>query len=322
MARPEPLQPIGIGEKPTRKAALIAINEAIRRYNLTFPTVANQRERDRHFVLDGRMVGLLDSIYVHCIAYLLMRPMSSRSARGEARVMACANLTLALRKHAKFFDIRFLRGDLDPDKAGGMNYWLERHDQRLMGEEIFNEFLVWVANNPAKQPFGEFMADATSELQYFTDLNRDKHEIHFEGKTILTHDGELLTTDSEGAFSGLSDSFIYVCSARTRKIYSGRSERGVVHHSSFLRGEPIIAGGDWVVTRGKLKFLNAASGHYRPTAGNMRQFLQLYVNQLDYNAFVQPTHKGPIYRIVDYLKLGEKATPSAEGARFVADRTP
>ncbi|PZN97266.1 MAG: hypothetical protein DCF30_16535 [Hyphomicrobiales bacterium] len=321
MARPEPLVAIDLGGKPTKNPVLIALNDTIRRYNLVFPTLANQQQREKNFLIDAKAVGYLDSIFLHCIAYIVMRPMSSRSARGEGRVHAVAQTTLAVKKHAKFFNIRFLRGDLDASKEGSMNYWLERYDQKLIGEDIFYEFLSWAETSTEKQSFREYQADAVSDLQYFTELNREKYEVHFNGQMILDIDGNPLNTDGEGSFSGLGDSFIYVCSARTRKIYTAASERGVVHHSSFLRGEPIIAGGDWIVYNGRLKFLNAASGHYRPTTGNMQLFLQMFRGQLDGNAFIQPTYQGPVYKIRDYVRLGDSATPSAEGKQFVDERT-
>jgi hypothetical protein len=47
-------------------------------------------------------------------------------------------------------------------------------------------------------------------------------------------------------------------------FYSHIGKLGRFHHSSFKSGGAVMAAGEWVITSGKLKMINACSGHYKP----------------------------------------------------------
>jgi hypothetical protein len=49
-------------------------------------------------------------------------------------------------------------------------------------------------------------------------------------------------------------------------FYSHIGKFGRFHHSSFKAGGAVMAAGEWVVAEGKLKMINACSGHYKPEA--------------------------------------------------------
>lgn len=55
------------------------------------------------------------------------------------------------------------------------------------------------------------------------------------------------------------------------EIYSGPqiTEAFEMHHSGFLAGAPVRAGGEWHVVKGELKVITGSSGHYTP---NFKQF--------------------------------------------------
>src|SRR4029078_13334794 len=100
---------------------------------------------------------------------------------------------------------------------------------------------------------------------------------------------------------------------------------GELHHSSFLSGEPVIVGGDWMVEQGKVIYINVSSGHYRPTAGGMEVFARLYQSHLHLDTFIQPLHQGPIFLLRDFLSFGLDApVPAAARERFLppSDRYP
>jgi hypothetical protein len=48
-------------------------------------------------------------------------------------------------------------------------------------------------------------------------------------------------------------------------FYSHVSKLGRIHHSSFLAGEGIGAGGDWKIKNGEITEISGQSGHYKPT---------------------------------------------------------
>jgi len=47
-------------------------------------------------------------------------------------------------------------------------------------------------------------------------------------------------------------------------FYSHIGKLGRFHHSSFKSGGAVMAAGEWVITSGELKMINACSGHYKP----------------------------------------------------------
>jgi len=48
------------------------------------------------------------------------------------------------------------------------------------------------------------------------------------------------------------------------RIYSHVSKTGRMHHSSFLAGDQICAGGDWKIVNGEITEISGQSGHYKP----------------------------------------------------------
>ena len=87
-----------------------------------------------------------------------------------------------------------------------------------------------------------------------------------------------------------SNSYIYVCSAITRRVYTGAATYHELHHSSFLKGEPVLAAGDWIVKNGEVLLVNGASGHYRPTLENLRTFASVCQQFWNANTMVDLQH--------------------------------
>lgn len=162
-----------------------------------------------------------------------------------------------------------------------------------------------------------------------------KYEVQFDGQRFCwaATGTPLETPNTTATYSGFNNVFIYVCSAKTKKIYSAPAEDRVLHHSSFLKGEPVIAAGDWVVYDGLVLYLNASSGHYRPTVPNMHLFavtnqrcwrdltqLPPRKNGRLKTAVIQPTHRGKLYYIDDFITRSELASAvEPEWLAVVAD---
>ncbi|VAI43369.1 unnamed protein product [Triticum turgidum subsp. durum] len=66
--------------------------------------------------------------------------------------------------------------------------------------------------------------------------------------------------------------WIFVMST-AKKLYAGMKERGVFQHSSFLAGGATIAAGRFIAENGVIKSIWAYSGHYKPSAENLSNFL-------------------------------------------------
>lgn len=287
------------------------------RYNAHLPTAISQRLLDRDGLPNVRAVDLLDSIFKNAIAYLLLKPEAARGDKGKSRTKGIKKLINQIEDHAEFLGVKFLTSSF---QEGSVNYWLERADQRLFGDGPYKEFLNWVKTEE-KKSFKDHYAAVSSKLNYLQAAALEKYEVHIEQHLIKNNDGNLITTSGTASYSQLQNAWIYVCSAKTWKLYSGPSEPGQMHHSSFLSGEPVICAGDWIIDGGKLVFMNTESGHYRPGGGNLRSFFNLYGGSLYLNteAWVQPIMHGPVFKLVEFAQKGGKAKPDEAGQRYLAE---
>jgi hypothetical protein len=286
---------------------LKTIAQATTCYNLLLKLTVNQKQKNSAYLLDGKMVGSLDAIVKSGMGYILSRPHCSRSDRGQDRIEKIGQLISQIFDHAEYFGIKFLHGDLG--KTAKWNYWVERATQHWIEDpkKMKAKLVAWInlTEKSVAKPFSDELTDSDNTLEYFTEADRAKYEVQFKGRSIVHNSGNVLNTKrGTGSFSSLNGSYIYVCSARTRKIYTAPSEQGKLHHSSFLSGEPVLAAGDWVVENGILKLINGESGHYRPAGANIEFFLRVFNGSLRPNAWVKPTHDGPVYKICDYLRDG------------------
>ncbi|WVZ54405.1 hypothetical protein U9M48_005208 [Paspalum notatum var. saurae] len=93
-----------------------------------------------------------------------------------------------------------------------------------------------------------------------------------EGKIIHKQSGEPLDT-SQGTEAAY---WIFVMST-ARRLYAGKKEKGVFQHSSFLAGGATIAAGKFIVRNGVIKSIWAYSGHYKPSAENLSNFMKVLV---------------------------------------------
>ncbi len=304
---------LNLGNIPasTKNEKIKFIHRDVNRYNLLLQTVINLRRANPNGFADARVVDLLDSIFKNAIAYMLLKPRASRGNKGQDRTQGLRDLIDEIEVHAQYHGIKFLVSSFN-DKE--VNYWLEREDQKLYGGDVYKDFLKWVETTEKKN-FTDQYAGVSSKLVYLAKSDRERYEVHFDGHLIKDSHDNPISTRGTSSFSGL-EADIYVCSARTQRIYSAPSEKGQLHHSSFMSGEPVIVAGDWVIEDGRLRYINTASGHYRPTIGNMRTFLNLYGAFLDPQAWIQPVYKGPVYKVRDYWLRGDDAKPDPKGADF------
>ncbi|EMS54237.1 hypothetical protein TRIUR3_20288 [Triticum urartu] len=123
---------------------------------------------------------------------------------------------------------------------------------------------------PRLGPAGIYMrATALSSVSALFAQEREFYEyIIKEGKIIHKISGEALDT-SQGP---KGTKWIFVMST-AKKLYAGQKERGVFQHSSFLAGGATIAAGRFTAENGVIKSIWAYSGHYKPSAENLSNFM-------------------------------------------------
>jgi hypothetical protein len=307
---------------------LAKLRKLVTRYNVIYPLQRDQKLRNPSYIPDTAIIDTLDAIATHAMIYLLHKPPGARKASGVVKWESCRDFLAEVFRHGQFFGIKFLLGDFHKD---GANYWLERLDPETASREDFDRLLDWMKETAKKkfvgsggpgrkeavqlpQKGGYQVSDDGRDrrmLQYLTDAQRMDHQIIWSGGKLCLPSGDVFSTmDSARApYSGFKNVYIYVCSAKTQKIYSMKGSEGEIHHSSFLQGEPVIAAGDWLVENGKVTYVNAASGHYRPGLENLRLFATIHSKCWHHKTLIQPEYMGSIYRMQEFLRDGGKAKP-------------
>ena len=101
-------------------------------------------------------------------------------------------------------------------------------------------------------------------------------------------------------------SFLYVIS-QDKKIYSGRGAKYILHHSSFLAGESVLAAGKLMTSNGKVIFISNNSGHYRPPAQYLLQAIRHFhdLGVLSPDAVIECRHHGKLISKTElyYLRI-------------------
>ncbi|RLN28239.1 IQ domain-containing protein IQM3-like [Panicum miliaceum] len=164
-------------------------------------------------------------------------------------------------------------------------HWIEAIDPRhRYGHNLHFYYDVW-CQSQAGQPFFYWLDVGEGKdldlpecpraklkkqcIKYLGPQEREHYEyIINEGKIIHKKSGEPLDTSQ----SPKGTKWIFVMSTEKR-LYAGKKERGVFQHSSFLAGGTTIAAGRFTAEDGIIKSIWAYSGHYKPSAENLSNFM-------------------------------------------------
>lgn len=153
-------------------------------------------------------------------------------------------------------------------------YWAEK---RFEGISDLSVWLMQDVNDSGKLiSVGEFINESFLAVQYFEStkdtaviLENNKLMIkNKEGQKILldTKDAPQLVLTPQGfhVFVMSLEGQLHVC----HKDISLDSKKGT-HHSSLLRGENVLCGGDILFDKGEIKKIVFSSGHYKPGRRNI-----------------------------------------------------
>ncbi|KAL5206732.1 hypothetical protein ABZP36_034941 [Zizania latifolia] len=164
-------------------------------------------------------------------------------------------------------------------------HWIEAIDPRhRYGHNLHFYYDVW-CRSQAGQPFFYWLDIGEGKdvdllecpravlkkqcIKYLGPQEREDYEYTItEGKIIHKHSGEPLDTRQ----GPKGTKWIFVMST-TKRLYAGKKERGVFQHSSFLAGGATIAAGRFTANTGVIKSIWAYSGHYKPSAENLANFM-------------------------------------------------
>ncbi|CAA2978376.1 Hypothetical predicted protein [Olea europaea subsp. europaea] len=106
-------------------------------------------------------------------------------------------------------------------------------------------------------------------VKYFGPKEREPYEyVVVDGKILHKMTGTPLQHGSPNL------KYIFVVST-DKKLYIGKKEKGIFHHSSFLAGGDTLTAGRLFVEDGLLKRISPFSGHYKPTEDSLERFLSI-----------------------------------------------
>lgn len=163
-----------------------------------------------------------------------------------------------------------------------VDYWQEAiMDKHYFTSDISNLFKVWKEKSDGL-PFEVWISRNYSEVlsqtrvrkvQYLGAGQRDIFRVKMEeGKLLKLDDIPLETSQFTTHFSGAGRA-IFVMDP-SGNLYVGPQEVGLHHHSSFLSGGRVICAGEIETdSEGIIVYISNLSGHYRPSANALINFL-------------------------------------------------
>jgi hypothetical protein len=247
--------------------------------------------------------------------------------KNKLRWAAVKDLLEQIGNEVVALNLRMLTGpaDFKTISAHKPSYWLELADpQHRAGYILAPQFATWVTK---VQPIGQKKSfwdsigtdysgmDLSIVVKYYPELKGQAAE-YMEDRGLLRFnaDGKLCdlsdtpwdTFNTETHFSGKGWGIFVV--SPTGHIFGGTHEAGKHHHSSFLGGGAVMAAGEMACFDGIPRIITAKSGHYRPSAQNIRNFLNKYP-QIPGDSLVLPGFGKPkFYTVQDFRANGEAGT--------------
>lgn len=128
-------------------------------------------------------------------------------------------------------------------------------DSKYIGEEQGLADIFRVMEQ--QKGFEDFKYTRVKYMQ--SKAEQQKYKVHISEGKLYNSSGAPL--DSPNELEG-----IFVMDKSGNMYYQPNPEIGVFHHTSFLAGDEVISAGQLRVEKGKVKYLDNGSGHYKPEA--------------------------------------------------------
>lgn len=209
------------------------------------------------------------------------------------------------------------------------SYWLEMlSPQHGVGFQLTPLFKEWKNNGGIGQTFWEFARVnapwGAKYVTYCSAIQAEAYRMEFESDGLLhrAHDGSKYDTSGLETCASGRGWAIFVLSPEG-KLYSHKHVEGVFHHSSFLSGAAVLAAGEMLVNDGKIRIINAKSGHYMPLPENMASFVKQLV-QLPNDAIILPDfsrNPPPAYTIREF-RFNSKSPKQSKRQDLIDRLTP
>jgi hypothetical protein len=113
-----------------------------------------------------------------------------------------------------------------------------------------------------------------TKVKYLSGDCRLKYQVKIKDGKFYDAEGNLFDTSKARSAFGGSGNAIFVMDESGNIYASAVHSIGKFHHSSFLSGKPVASAGEIIVEKGVVKEITRRSGHYKPTAEQLSQFLE------------------------------------------------
>jgi hypothetical protein len=273
-------------------------------------------------VLERILVGAGDWLTSH-------RPKAT--GKNVARWNALDDLASQVALEGSKLGAKFLSGptnwkNIEPVAMKNKSYWLEYlAPQHGAGYVLSGSFKTWRDGpGPDDQSFWEYLninpPYAATMVKYYGNTPKaEKRRLVFKaGKLHKVSDDSLFDTQALSThFSGFGWAIFVV--SPDGKLYAHKHKVGIFHHSTFLSGSAVMAAGELVVEQGVIKCITAKSGHYLPSADNMRAFVR-HFPEIPGQAVIIPNFAGnplPAFRVSEF-RFGGNAPKGLKRAQVQA----
>jgi hypothetical protein len=143
--------------------------------------------------------------------------------------------------------------------------FLTYHDQApFKREKYFPELLANLPTCYTSGPYAISPASSYVDTTYLTSKDAEAYRVQVKNGLVSSGNSTVITTDGAAI----------VCMTLQGKLYSAKKVEGL-QHTSFNRGGYLLFAGYWQVDAGKIRHINAESGHYETSPVALQNFVHL-----------------------------------------------
>jgi hypothetical protein len=130
------------------------------------------------------------------------------------------------------------------------------------------------------------LAEDLPQVQYLAVDKRWQYMVEFAGNCVYRRQSQLSSEATKFSTKGLWSEqsgdhvAIWVCSPEG-DFFTNEHAIDEFHHSSFQSGGRVLAGGEWIVSAGKILIISNKTGHYASSPHNLFSAMQLLAKRAD-----------------------------------------
>ena len=111
-------------------------------------------------------------------------------------------------------------------------------------------------------------------VKYLDAATRKNYVVHVAGGMCMQGGTPFSTDDMSTVHSGRGFAIFVI--DMNDNLYAASHKLGMFHHSSFTAGEQVRGAGELIIKAGRIKYVSAKSGHYKPTMDHLLYTIRLF----------------------------------------------